>query len=209
MRIFIFIILILDFAKLFAFDLVSGDILFQEGNNDFNDAIKEVTSSIESYNFSHCGIYYVDSSGKEFVIEAYNDGVVLTDISVFMNRYLTKDNKYKVVVGRLIDTFETLIPLAMQNALKYLGKEYDNEFDLENDAIYCSELIYFAFKDTLNKNIFETNPMTFIDANTNKIQLYWQEHFKTLHIPIPEGKEGINPGSISKSKNIKIVHYYY
>jgi len=218
MRIFIFLILFLssidnifefEFENISGFLLQPGDILFQDGSNNFNNAVKEVTNSIDGYNFSHCGIYYVDSNKNKFVIEAFNDGVVLTDISDFMNRYLTEDNKPKVVVGRLIDSLQTIIPMAIKNAINYLGKKYDNEFDLTNDKIYCSELIYFAFKDRVGENIFKTNSMTFIDINTNETQSYWREHFNSLGILVPEGKEGINPGSISKSNNIKIIHYYF
>ena len=213
MKIFFYFIICFNTINSNAFELLSGDILFQDGSNvlqnDFNNAVGSVTKSVDGYNFSHCGIYYVDSSGNKLVIEAFNDGVVQTDISVFMNRYLTDENHPKVVVGRLVDSLETLIPAAIQNALKYLGKKYDNEFDLTNDKIYCSELIYFAFKNLNDKNIFETNLMTFIDINTNQIHPYWLEHFNSLGIPVPEGKEGINPGAISKSNNIKIVYYYY
>ena len=210
MRIFTFLILFFySIVSAFGFELLLGDILFQDGSSDFNDAVKEVTNSIDGYNFSHCGIYYVDNNGNQFIIEAISEGVVLTEFSDFMNRHLTKDNNPKIVVGRLLDSFETLIPSAIQTALKYLGRKYDNEFDLENYEIYCSELIYFAFKDFDGKNIFETNPMTFMDTNTNKTQLYWLKHFNLLNIPVPEGKEGINPGGISKSNNIKIVHYYF
>jgi hypothetical protein len=215
MKIFVSLILLIKILfvnpiNIFGFELLPGDILFQDGSdNDFSNAIKEVTNSIEGYNFSHCGIYYVDSNRKAFVIEAFNDGVVLTDISEFMNRYLTKDNKPKIAVGRLVDSLKTFIPSAILSALKYLGKKYDSEFDLTNDEIYCSELIYFAYKDLSDKNIFKTNQMTFIDINTNQIHPHWQKHFDLLGIPVPEGEEGINPGAISKSNKIKIVHYYF
>ena len=209
MKVYIFLLLFFYSINIFSFELLSGDILFQDGSSDFNNAVKKVTNSVEGYNFSHCGIYFVDSTGNEFVIEAFNDGVILTDISEFMNRHLTKDNKPKVVVGRLVDSLTVNIPDIIQNALIYLGKKYDNEFDLENDEIYCSELIYFVYKNSFYENIFETNPMTFIDVNTNQIHQYWQKHFGFLEIPVPEGKEGINPGGISKSNSIKIVHYYF
>ncbi len=211
MKCYIYLILLFIYCfEVKGFELQTGDILFQDGsNNDFNSAIRSVTTSIDGYNFTHCGIYFVDSSGNAFVIEAFNEGVVLADVNKFMNRYLTADNKPKVVVGRLVDSLLLHIPAAIQNALKYLGRRYDNYFDLTNEEIYCSELIYFAYKDSSGKNIFNTTPMTFIDANTNETHIYWQKHFDLLGIPIPEGKEGINPGSISKNPNVRIIHFYY
>jgi uncharacterized protein YycO len=151
----------------------------------------------------------VDTNKIPFVIEAFNEGVVLTNFNNFIYRYLTADDKPKVVVGRLVDSLQSVIDDAIKNALKYLGRQYDNSFDLTNEEIYCSELIYFAYKDSSGKNIFNTNPMTFIDPNTNETHIYWVKHFNLLGVPIPEGKEGINPGSISKSSNIKIIYFYY
>ncbi|MCL2039491.1 MAG: hypothetical protein FWG85_03575 [Bacteroidetes bacterium] len=211
MRVFTFLLLCFCFAnKLCGFELQSGDILFQDGsNNGFNSAIRSVTTSIENYHFTHCGIYFVDSIGNSFVIEAISNGVVLTAINDFVNRYLTSDNKPKIVVGRLADSLQSIIPSVMQNALSYLGRNYDNSFDLTNDEIYCSELIYFSYIDNSGINVFSTNPMTFIDINTNETHIYWQKHFNLLGIPVPEGKEGINPGGISKSPKIDILFYYY
>jgi uncharacterized protein YycO len=85
-----------------------------------------------------------------------------------LNRYLTENNNPTVVVGRLIDSLQHLIPSAITDAHNYLGKDYDFEFDFDNAQIYCSELIYFAFKTEKFKPLFEAEPMTFIDFNTNK-----------------------------------------
>ena len=103
------IILIIAFfiqMQLFCFTLQNGDILFQETNpNDFSDAIIGVTTSVTGYNFSHCGIFYIDTNGLPWVIESLPDkGVVLTPIDTFFLRHLTIDNQPKVAVGRLINT---------------------------------------------------------------------------------------------------------
>jgi uncharacterized protein YycO len=154
---------------LFGFEFQNGDILFQDGNpSNFNDAIKDVTTSIAGYNFSHCGIVFIDDIGTTSVIEAIPDsGVVITPLVDFLLRHLNQSDNPKVVVGRINDSLQHIIPNAIQNALSYLGKDYDYEFDFENDKIYCSELIYFAFQHN-NKPIFTANPMTFKEQTTNQ-----------------------------------------
>ena len=51
-------------------------------------------------------------------------------------------------------------------------------------------------------------PMTFIDPNTNETMSVWKDYYNKLDIEIPEGKSGINPGIMSISDKIEIVHIY-
>jgi uncharacterized protein YycO len=215
------ILLAFIFSSLNVFSFVpqNGDILFQDGSkSDFNDAIKNVTSSWKGKNFSHCGIIFIDSTNfingtknvpEIYVIEAISEGVKLTHFSDFLARNTDANNNPKVVVGRIIDSLRYTIPLAIENAQKMLGADYDFAFDFENDKYYCSELVYFSFLDRDGEYIFETNPMTFINQETNQVDKNWIEHFDKLGIEIPEGKEGINPGGLSKSKFITIIYSYY
>ena len=36
----------------------------------------------------------------------------------------------------------------------------------------------------------------------------WTEYYNKLKISVPEAKNGINPGTMSVSKNIEIVHEF-
>ena len=90
-----------------------------------------------------------------------------------------------------------------------MNKPYDDGFDLQNERYYCSELVYFAFIDALGKHLFTLNSMTFKDPDTGKTFPAWEDYFKKLSLPIPEGKPGLNPGSISRSPIIDIVYRYY
>jgi len=51
-------------------------------------------------------------------------------------------------------------------------------------------------------------PMTFKDLDTGNFNPVWVEYYKNLNVKIPEGKLGINPGGISLSDKIDIVHIY-
>jgi hypothetical protein len=50
--------------------------------------------------------------------------------------------------------------------------------------------------------------MTFVDPRTGGTFPIWQEYFAKLGVAIPEGKLGINPGEISRSKVIDIIYNY-
>ena len=50
--------------------------------------------------------------------------------------------------------------------------------------------------------------MTFLDPESNDTIDVWKEYYKKLNIKIPEGELGINPGIMSLSSKIDIIHYY-
>ena len=50
--------------------------------------------------------------------------------------------------------------------------------------------------------------MTFADPISNNTMNLWQEYYNELETKIPEGEPGTNPGIMSISENIKIVHKY-
>ena len=64
-----------------------------------------------------------------------------------------------------------------------LGVKYDDEFLLNNNMYYCSELIYDAFKED---QIFKLHPMTFLHPETKDTIQIWKEYYSKLNINIPE-----------------------
>ena len=80
---------------------------------------------------------------------------------------------------------------------------------MNNDKYYCSEFIYEILLRANNGTaIFPLNVMTFKSPGSDEITEGWKEYFDKLHLPIPEGELGINPGAMSQSDVIDIVHYY-
>ena len=77
-------------------------------------------------------------------------------------------------------------------------------FLINNNKYYCSELIYESFK---NNKIFTLEKMNFININ-GEVNEIWKKYFDELNMTIPQGSPGINPASMSKSKNINIIHFY-
>ena len=187
----------------------AGDILFQNGDcGDFCDAIKKVTSGYNGHSFSHNGIL-IEENGNWRVLEAVNQGVQITALEDFLNRYTTEEGNPKVHVGRLKPSYQDLIPDAIAFGKTLKGKPYDQAFNLENDAYYCSELIHFSF---MNANgglpIFDTPPMTFKDPDIGKTFPVWEKYYERLGLEIPEGKPGLNPGGMSLSPLLDIIYNF-
>ncbi len=185
----------------------NGDLLFQDlDSSPLCDAIEKVTNSIDDLNFSHVGIITLINK-KEYVLEAFVNGVDTIPLKQFLKRSLNQDNEPKVIVGRLKEEFSSYIPKAIENGFELIGKEYDEEFKINNDKFYCSELIYEIFLNSNNNSLFELQPMTY--KHDDKIIDIWVEYFNKLGIPVPESEPGINPGGISLSNKINIIHKFY
>ena len=180
--------------------LKSGDLLFQSMNcGPLCEAINEVTSGYQGRDFSHLGLVYLKNDSI-YVIEAAGTEVKITPFETFKT-YTTE----KMFVGRLKRKYRALIPEAIAFALQQIGVPYDEEYVYNNGKYYCSELLYEAFLHANKKPFFELFPMTFKSPKSNEFFEVWAEYYKKLHMEIPEGKPGCNPGGISTSAKLKII----
>jgi len=193
-----------------AFALQPGDLLFQDLDcGTLCDAIEKVTTGFQGANFSHVGIVTKNDSGNFVVIEAVSSGVKVTPLRTFLDRSVDAKHRPKVIVGRLKMPYRHLIPPALDEAAVLKGKAYDKVFAIDNEAYYCSELIYEIFlRANGNNPVFNLQPMTFKDPDTGEILATWKEYFSELGVSIPEGRPGINPGGISRSPVLSIIYAY-
>jgi len=204
------------------FQLEVGDILFQDlDSSPLCDAIELVTPGFKNGNFSHIGIVvetldvlYINpdkicnkDNPENYlrVLEAIPEKVTTTRIDTFLMRSSDNNNNPKVIVGRLKNEYKNTIQKAIEFANKQIGVDYDDVFILDNNKYYCSELIYEAF---LKDSVFQLNPMTFLDPKSGDTLQTWIDYYSYLGVEIPEKKLGINPGIMSLSDKIEIVHFY-
>lgn len=204
------------------FQLQVGDFLFQDlDSSPLCEAIESVTPGYNNGNFSHVGIIIkggdpilqnVDSKFEEKyfynlqqdyrVLEAIPAEVTTTRIDSFLNNSLDSLSNPKVIVGRLKVEYRYLIKDAIRFLNGKIGVKYDDEFLLNNEKYYCSELIYEAFK---KEDVFELAPMNFMNKE-NKIMPIWQNYYDKLNMKVPQGELGINPGLMSISNKIDIIY---
>lgn len=191
------------------FELKEGDILFQDSDcGPYCESIEKVTFGIHGSKFSHVGMVIRDNDTLK-VIEAITAGVVITSLEDFFKRSFDENGNSKVAVGRIKTKHKNLIPQAVAFAKTKLGAPYDPIYEIADENYYCSELIYYSFKNAnYNTPIFELQPMTFKDPNTQETFPIWAAYFKDLGIKIPEGKPGLNPGGMSTSNYLEVVNFY-
>lgn len=192
------------------FQLQAGDLLFQDLDcGPFCEAIEAVTTGADSTCLSHIGMVVSTKANALRVIEAISSGVVLTPLDSFLLRSEEANGSSRVLVGRVKPQFKQLLKKATERAFLHLGKPYDTVFNINNSAFYCSELIYEAFgKIQENEAFFPLSKMTFKAPGTDQFFPAWENYFKDMGTPIPEGAPGLNPGSISRDPKIDIVYRY-
>jgi hypothetical protein len=184
--------------------LQAGDLLFQDLDcGDLCDAIEKVTEGFQQRDFSHMGIVTEDKKGNQYVIEAIGSHVQKIPVARFFER------SNKVIAGRLIPEYQHLVMKACAEAEKTVGVPYDDRFLMNNDSLYCSELVYQVFLSAnRGEPVFDLQPMTYKDPDTRVYFPAWVSYYQELQSAIPEGEPGINPGLISRSEKLVIIYDY-
>lgn len=184
-------------------ELKEGDLVFQDLDcGPLCDAIEAVTEGYNGRDFSHVAI--IIKHKKRLVgIEAIGNQVNIISIDSLMSRCPMKN---KFLVMRLQNEYAHLQTKISKEALKFIGKKYDDRFIMNNDSLYCSELVYEVY-NRANKNdeIFHLQSMTYKIPGSKEFFPVWIEYYKNLGSSIPEGLPGINPGLISRSPYLYIV----
>ena len=194
-----------------SFKIKQGDLLFQNtGTGKIGTAIKDVTATSFSKNYSHVGMA-TKKDEKWFVIEAIpKEGICQTPLIKFLNRSKNEFNKPQTTVARLDRYYKPYISNAITYGIEKLNTPYDEIFLWDDESYYCSELVYkmFSSQDLAADSIpFATHPMTFNDSTGNPMPS-WVTYYETRNQPIPEGIEGTNPNLMASSPHIKFIHDY-
>ena len=173
----------------------SGDMIFQSlSRNKLVDAIEGVTES----HVSHCGIVG-QKAGQWVVYEAFSGGVQTTPLRTYLFR--GRDGGYSVY--RLKPEHQVHVPETLRCAQTYLGKPYDIRYRMDDEKIYCSELIYKAYQQASGDALGQLD--RFGDLN-------WQPHESAITYfeggPVPLDREMITPIGLSKAAQLKKVYSF-
>ena len=167
----------------------TGDLVFfTGGSSSMDDAISSSTGD----GFVHVAIVGVDSEGTVWLIDATPQKGV--------SREKLLEEKGNMVLKRLKDS--TGVAASVQRAKGLIGSPYDFAFLPDNDAYYCSELVYECFLRPDGSHIFSCQPMNFLDSEGN-LPEYWKELFEKLQMDVPQGIPGTNPEDLSRSTTLR------
>lgn len=121
-----------------------GDILFQPL---FREKFVRVIEGATHSPYSHCGVA-LKRNGKWFVIAAWGSVKYKS-----LYAWIRQGRYGQFAVYRLKPKYQKDIPRFIIELKKYLGLPYDIKLRMDDEALYCSELIYKAFKNATGEEL--------------------------------------------------------
>lgn len=196
-RVFLMAALILPFT-LFAQAqnkaLAEGDIIFQSNISPQCKAIELATHS----KYSHCGMLF--KWGNDWYVWEAIQPVTQTRLE----EWVLRGNKHYVVKRLIEDSLITpgVIQRMQEAGKKYMGKQYDSYFEWSDDRIYCSELVWKIYKETLDLEVGKLNPLRTYDLSHPLVKATLKERYGNK---IPLEEKMVSPGDIFESPLLKTV----
>jgi len=180
------------YAAIAKYEPQDGDVIFQSlPYGPVVWAIEGVTKSP----YSHCGIVG-QRDGQWLVYEAIGT-VHITPLKNF----LWRGRGGGFAVYRLGAEHRQHIPETLRCCEKYLGRPYDIRYRMDDEKIYCSELIYKAFRDaTGGQQLGEL--VHFGDMNWGPYDVLIRQ---IEGGPVPVDREMITPRDLAKARQLQPV----
>lgn len=172
--------------------LKPGDLLFQSfPSHELTIAIEGVTQSP----ISHCGIA-VEKGGKWFVLEAVGP-VIFTPL----DNWIARGRNGALGVFRLKPEFDAKIPQFIAAAEAFKGRPYDGNFRFDDERIYCSELLFKAFKNSIGEPLGTVQKLG---------EMNWKPHEayirKVERGGLPLEREMITPRAITEAPQVVQIY---
>jgi hypothetical protein len=173
---------------------LEGDILFQSlPHARLVDAIEGVSGSP----YSHCGIV-TKENGAWVVYEAFRK-VEVTPLGQFIFR----GRNQNFAVYRLKAEFQRFVPSTIKNTKTYLGRPYDVRYRMDDERIYCSELIYKAFLGASGQRLGRLVRLGDLNWRPFEDTI---KHFENG--PVPVEREMITPKDMAEAEQLEPAFSY-
>ena len=168
-----------------------GDVLFQSlPASPLVNAIEDATASP----YSHCGIL-TRHEGRWVVLEALG-----TVKRTPLERWILQGRGAGVEVYRFDDALAAQIPAIVAEAEKFFGRPYDMRYRMDDESIYCSELIYKAVKNATGVPVGKLDRLGDLD---------WRGHEALIRAieggALPLEREMISPRALTESPRLRKV----
>lgn len=179
-----------------AVELRDGDIVFHTSRSAQSKAIQRATDSP----YSHMGIVFLHR-GEPMVLEA-----VATVRYTPFNLWIARGEGGRYAVRRLRDADAELTPeriAALRRAAEaHLGRPYDLWFEWSDERIYCSELVWKAYREALGIELGETERLGDFDLDDPVVAGKLRERFGKA---VPLDETVISPAAVFESKRLITV----
>jgi uncharacterized protein YycO len=177
-------------------ELHDGDIIFQTSRSSQSTAIRLATGS----SYTHVGMIF-QRDGAFYVLEAV-EPVRYTPFS----EWIRQGEGSHYVVKRLKEAGRLMTPERTRalrtEAERFLGRHYDLYFGWSDDRIYCSELVWKAYKRALGTEVGRPQKLRDFDLSSEPVRRKLRERYGK-HVPLDETV--ISPGAMFGSTLLKTV----
>ncbi len=171
----------------------NGDIIFHESKSGQGRAVQLATASI----YSHVGMIFKDKNEWQ-VIEAVQPVRVIP-----LEDFVSHGDGKRFVVKRLKESIaDSLWVKCIEEAKTYLGKDYDAYFEWSDDRIYCSELIYKVYENSLGIELCKKAKLKDMHLEHPIVQEKLKERYGNS---IPMNEDVVSPANIFESGLLKEV----
>ncbi|MBX7208646.1 MAG: hypothetical protein K1X78_10060 [Verrucomicrobiaceae bacterium] len=169
----------------------TGDVVFQSlPHNPVIDAIEGCTASP----YSHCGIVVKNDTGW-LVLEAVGP-VKETPL----RNWVLQGRKWEFSVCRLKPAYQPKIEAMVSAAREFKGRPYDIQYEFDDAKIYCSELIFKAFRKAAGEPLGATCKLG---------DLNWMPHQRVIRQitggTLPLDREMITPRELALAKQLTLL----
>lgn len=170
----------------------SGDVIFQSfPHSPLTDTIESVSLSP----FSHCGLV-IKRGSKVVVCEAIGP-VQDTPLDAWIKR----GRNQAFAVYRLNDSYAAKIEGFVQAAETFRGRPYDIHYAFDDERIYCSELVFKAFKKSVGEDLGLVKRLGDLNWRPNEAFIR-----KIENGGLPLEREMITPQDLSEAKQLHQVY---
>lgn len=171
----------------------TGDIIFQTSKSAQSKVIQKATHSP----YSHMGMI-VNRNGQFWVLEAIQP-VKYTPLQQWVDRGVNKHYVVKRYQTALTAIQQTKL---VKNAEGYLNKPYDIYFEWGDDAIYCSEIVWKAYKNALGIELAPLDQLKSFDLTDLSVKALMKQRYGKS---IPLQEKVIAPSALFNSKKLVLI----
>ena len=172
----------------------AGDLVFQalDRGVDLVVAIEGVTKS----DYSHVGVL-LRRDGKWMVFEARSNGVKAMPFS----EWKTLSRKGRWAAYRVKATHQRHLAEFLAALQPHAGKAYDFKYELSDDSLYCSELVYHAWRKATGQRMGQLARLG--DLNWKPYQPVIEKYNGG---PVVLDRQIISPVALSRAEQLERVY---
>jgi hypothetical protein len=179
-------------SALAGYEPQAGDIVFQSfPHSPLTDMIEGITQS----GYSHCGIV-AQEKGQWNVIEAV--GPVR---EIPLDQWIRQGREGGFAAYRLKPAHANDIAVFVHAAKAYMGRPYDIRYEMDDAKIYCSELVFKAFRKAVHQDLGHLVKLR---------ELNWKPYSALIEEieggPLPLDREIITPRSIATAEQLQCIY---